>query len=58
MTKTAAHPLPAAARGGGTAATAAYDFSRKYWLFALPGVLVVGAVIVFPWAFTLWMSLH
>jgi multiple sugar transport system permease protein len=58
MTDTAAHSLPAKVRGEGTAATAAYDFSRKYWLFSLPGVTVVAAVIVFPWAFTLWMSLH
>ena len=31
---------------------------RSYWPFVLPAVLVVGAVIVFPWAFTIWMSLH
>lgn len=28
-----------------------------YWPFVLPAVLVVAAVMVFPWAFTLWMSL-
>jgi multiple sugar transport system permease protein len=33
-----------------------YDFSRKYWLFALPAVVVILAVIVFPWVFTLYMS--
>ena len=27
---------------------------RSSW----PAVVVVGAVIVFPWAFTIWMSLH
>lgn len=29
-----------------------------YWPFVLPAVIVVGSVIVFPWAFTLWMSLN
>ena len=30
----------------------------SYWPFVLPAMLVVLAVIVFPWAFTIWMSLH
>lgn len=29
---------------------------RSYRLFILPALLVVGAVIIFPWLFTLWMS--
>jgi len=29
-----------------------------YWPFVVPAVAVVGSVIVFPWAFTVWMSLH
>lgn len=29
---------------------------RRYLLFVLPALLVVGAVIIFPWAFTVWMS--
>ena len=29
-----------------------------YWPFVLPAIIIVGGVIVFPWAFTLWMSLH
>jgi len=41
-----------------TRSTARYDFSRKYWRFAIPAVVVVAAVIVFPWAFTLWMSVQ
>jgi multiple sugar transport system permease protein len=40
------------------AALADYDPARKYWMFALPGTIVIVAVIVFPWAFTLWMSAH
>src|SRR5436190_18042503 len=31
---------------------------RSYWPFVLPAMIVVLAVIVFPWAFTIWMSLH
>lgn len=31
---------------------------RSYWPFVLPAVGVVGSVIVFPWIFTIWMSLH
>ncbi|WP_445500836.1 carbohydrate ABC transporter permease [Microvirga sp. G4-2] len=30
----------------------------SYWPFIVPAVAVVGSVIVFPWAFTVWMSLH
>ena len=29
-----------------------------YWPFVAPALFVVIAVIVFPWAFTIWMSLH
>lgn len=29
---------------------------RSYLMFVLPALLVVGAVIIFPWAFTVWMS--
>ena len=31
---------------------------RHYWLFALPAVIVVAAVIVFPWLFTVFMSVN
>jgi multiple sugar transport system permease protein len=30
---------------------------RSYYLFTVPALLVVGAVIIFPWLFTVWMSL-
>ena len=30
----------------------------SYWPFVMPAMIVVLAVIVFPWAFTLWMSVH
>ncbi|MFC0408352.1 carbohydrate ABC transporter permease [Roseomonas elaeocarpi] len=29
---------------------------RSYWVFVLPALITVCAVILFPWAFTLWMS--
>jgi multiple sugar transport system permease protein len=32
--------------------------AADYWPFAVPALVVIGAVIVFPWAFTLWMSLE
>jgi multiple sugar transport system permease protein len=32
--------------------------ARSYWPFVLPALVVVGGVIVFPWAFTIWMSLQ
>jgi multiple sugar transport system permease protein len=47
----AADVLPAAT-------VANHKFSRPYWLFALPGTVLILAVIVFPWLFTLWMSFH
>jgi multiple sugar transport system permease protein len=34
------------------------NYARVYWLFALPAALAVAAVIVFPWVFTLVMSVH
>jgi multiple sugar transport system permease protein len=34
------------------------NYARRYWVFALPAAVVVAAVIVFPWIFTLFMSVH
>jgi multiple sugar transport system permease protein len=34
------------------------NYARQYWPFLLPAGLVVFAVIVFPWIFTLYMSVH
>jgi len=34
------------------------NYARKYWPFVVPAGLVVFAVIVFPWLFTLFMSVH
>ena len=33
-------------------------YGRRYWVFALPAALVVLLVILFPWIFTLFMSVH
>ena len=33
-------------------------YARHYWAFAAPAAVVVAAVILFPWAFTLFMSVH
>jgi multiple sugar transport system permease protein len=30
----------------------------SYWPFVLPALIVVLAVIIFPWIYTIWMSLH
>jgi multiple sugar transport system permease protein len=54
----------AAPTGAKTEAAAAASFTKtgksrlrpSYWPFVLPALITVGAVIVFPWVFTLWMS--
>jgi multiple sugar transport system permease protein len=33
-------------------------YVRRYWMFAVPAALVVAVVIVFPWLFTLVMSVN
>ena len=34
------------------------NYARHYWPFILPAGIVVFAVILFPWMFTLFMSVH
>ena len=34
------------------------NYARTYWPFVAPAGVVVFAVIVFPWLFTLYMSMH
>jgi len=51
------------ARAGATDADATAAPGREwrppsYWPFVVPALVVVVAVIVFPWAFTIWMSLN
>jgi len=33
-------------------------YGRRYWVFAMPAAAVVLLVILFPWIFTLFMSVH
>jgi multiple sugar transport system permease protein len=33
-----------------------FRLAPNYWPFVLPALIVVLAVIIFPWAFTIWMS--
>ncbi len=49
------------ASGGATILSAAArrrNYARRYGAFVVPAGLVVGAVILFPWIFTLFMSMH
>ena len=34
------------------------NYARRYWAFAAPAAIVVVAVILFPWLFTLVMSVE
>jgi len=55
-----AETATAAAQSGAAADTARRKraYARHDWPFVVPAAVVVVAVIVFPWAFTLWMSLQ
>ncbi|HVZ10334.1 carbohydrate ABC transporter permease [Rhodopila sp.] len=43
---------------GGPPPSGRRNYARSYWLFAAPAAVVVAAVMVFPWLFTLYMSVH
>jgi len=47
----AAPARPAPSRAG-------YSRRRTYLLFMLPALLAIFAVIIFPWLFTIWMSMN
>jgi multiple sugar transport system permease protein len=48
-----------AAIGSGAAAREEREWRpRSYWPFVAPALIVVLAVIIFPWVYTIWMSLH
>ncbi len=47
-----------AARPVATARQRRRNYARQYWPFIVPAGLVVFAVILFPWIFTLYMSVH
>jgi multiple sugar transport system permease protein len=45
--------------GAAIAAPAGAKLAKpRYHLFVIPGLLVTLAIIIFPWVFTVWMSLH
>ena len=50
--------LTAAVPAVQTAAARRRNYARSYWPFIVPAGLVVFAVILFPWLFTLFMSVH
>ena len=45
-------------RGGARRVASSYRRREKYLWFVLPAVVVIVAVIIFPWIFTVFMSLH
>src|SRR5215207_2668487 len=45
-------------RGSSKRAGASYRRREKYLWFVLPAVVTIIAVIIFPWIFTVFMSLH
>jgi multiple sugar transport system permease protein len=51
-------PMGEAAAPGRIARYFATDGRRRYMLFVLPAVAVMMAVIIFPWLFTFFMSVH
>jgi multiple sugar transport system permease protein len=48
--------LQAAAGTASTRERQRRNYARRYWAFILPAGIVVAAVILFPWIFTLFMS--
>ena len=49
---------PAAIAAGSRSAQRRERWPPSYWPFVVPALIVVLAVIVFPWLFTIWMSLN
>lgn len=45
-------------RKSGTGRSKPVRLAPNYWPFVIPALVVISAVIVFPWVFTLWMSAH
>lgn len=53
--KSAALPLTSSARARPGARA---NYVRRYWPFVVPAAVIVLAVIIFPWVFTLFISVH
>src|SRR4030095_11579302 len=49
-------PVPAPVQTALPRASVVARRRRRFYWFIVPALLVVGAVIIFPWLFTLWMS--
>jgi multiple sugar transport system permease protein len=49
---------PAAVESGVAGREAREWRPPSYWPFVAPALIVVLAVIIFPWTYTIWMSLH
>jgi multiple sugar transport system permease protein len=58
MRGAAVRPAAAVAVAGRAPAGPGYRRRWRYMLFALPAMLVVFAVILFPWGFTVFLSTH
>jgi len=48
--------VPAAAATAVARSRGKRNYARRYWVFVVPAAMIVLAVILFPWAFTLVMS--
>ena len=48
--------MPAAAATAAARSRGKRNYARRYWVFVVPAAMIVLAVILFPWAFTLVMS--
>jgi multiple sugar transport system permease protein len=51
-------PVRASPRNQGGGRGANYSVHARYYRFVVPALVTIAAVIVFPWLFTIWMSLH
>lgn len=51
-------PGPSVTRPGGATRPRRGHLEGGYWWFIAPAAIVVGGVIIFPWLFTLYMSVH
>ena len=57
MSKAASLPTAGADRPSSAQSPVAWRVP-SYWPFVIPALIVVVGVIIFPWVFTLWMSVH
>lgn len=51
-------PTMISEKQNGKTTTGKSRLTPSYWPFVIPALVIVGAVIIFPWAFTLWMSVN